>query len=136
MFSGFPNVWTLSPLLQELLDHYALGRAIRLPLGLAVISSVVYGFLYLHPLSLEELQFWGLFISELRPEPWVVEWELLGSGFGSFHAPAFFSQPCISVLVSYAALSTLAFTFYTVGFQDMAKDPEIELAKDLWNCEA
>eukprot|EP00439_Symbiodinium_sp_Y106_P030536 s2191_g3.t1 len=117
--------------LKELLDHYALGRAIRLPLGLAVISSVVYGFLYLHPLSLEELQFWGLFISELRPEPWVVEWELLGSGFGSFHARAFFSQPCISVLVSYAALSTLAFTFYTVGFQDMAKDPEIELAKEI-----
>ena len=91
----------------------------------------MYAFLYMHPLSLDELEYWGLFISGLRPEPWVVEWEALGTGFGSFNPQAFFSQPCMSVLVSYAVLSTLAFTFYTVGFQDIAKDPTIELAKDL-----
>ena len=56
---------------------------------------------------------------------------MLYSDLGSFQPKAFFSQPCISVTVSYAVLSTLAFTFYTQGFQDIAKDPTVVLAKDL-----
>ncbi|CAJ1390611.1 unnamed protein product [Effrenium voratum] len=118
-------------LLREVLHSFSWGNAVRLPLGLALISGGVYSFLWLHPLSHQEVEFWGIFLSGLVPDSWTLEWRVLAH-LHHVKLGAIFSQPCVSLTVSYAALSTLAFTFFTSGMRDMDKDSaKADLTKEI-----
>mmetsp|Transcript_206 Transcript_206/g.464 ORF Transcript_206/g.464 Transcript_206/m.464 type:complete len:881 (+) Transcript_206:53-2695(+) len=94
-------------------------NAMRLPTGLIVVTLVVHGGAYLCGVSEETLVENGVFLRGLQAEPWTASWEALGRGLHSVEFSTYFSEPCLSILISYALLHILVYPFYATGMQDV-----------------
>lgn len=107
--------------LREALHGFQWGAAVRLPLGLFLISSIVHGLLHFHPLEAGQIKEFGIFLSGLQPESWMEGWRVLDAGFWEIQPSALFSQTSILMYLSYGFLTMFCDAFYAAGFEELQK---------------
>lgn len=119
--------------LREALHGFRWGAAVRLPLGLLLVSSIVHGLLHLHPVEADQIAEFGIFLSGLQPESWMEGWKVLGAGFWEIQPSALFSQSSILMFLSYGFLTMFCDAFYAAGFEEIQKpsDGKSDLTREI-----
>ncbi|CAE8615523.1 unnamed protein product [Polarella glacialis] len=107
--------------LGQLFEIFSWGEAVRLPLGLLLVTAAAHGVLHFRGVSYHDWEELGIFLPGLRNEPWNEGLSLLAGRIRYIKLDALFCQPAVSLFVSYAFMTVFSMASCAASMEEIQK---------------